>query len=71
MNPGLVRKIIRESWLPTTLIAVAMFMFQLFVARFLPQFFDDRAGPLLEIPFKHRIPGPLHGDPSDSIATFH
>lgn len=55
MNRGLLLKTFREVWLGTMLFGLGLFVFEALLAYVLPTFFEDMAGPILQMPFFKNI----------------
>ncbi len=55
MNRGLLLKTFREAWLGTMLFGLGLFVFEGLLAYVFPTFFDDMAGPMLQMPFFRNI----------------
>lgn len=76
MMRGLLEKITREVWAATLLFALAMAVVEALLSAVVPLFFDDAAGPLLEMPFIQAVIKGLLGTdvsggiPAGVMATF-
>ena len=55
MNRGVLLKTFREAWLATLLFGLGLFVFEALLAFVFPTFFDEMAGPLLNLPFFRNI----------------
>ena len=55
MNRGVLLKTLREVWLATLLFGLGLFVFEALLAFVFPTFFDEMAGPLLNLPFFRNI----------------
>ncbi len=55
MNRGVLLKTFREAWLGTMLFGLGLFVFEALLAYVFPTFFDEMAGPLLQMPFFRNI----------------
>ena len=55
MNRGVLLKTFRETWLATMLFGLGFFVFEALLAFVFPTFFDEMAGPLLNLPLFRNI----------------
>ncbi len=55
MNRGVLLKSIREVWLASLLFGLGFFVFEALLAFVFPTFFNEMAGPLLNLPFFRNI----------------